>query len=343
MTDSRNNDPMQDEQTDDNGFRVASAAGSMLRRMRDQETDENEQFDPSGRFTPDVPISADELKLMRELQERGTTATPQITERKALGQAEVPPDRPDKETTGSMSLFPDLPPELRPQRPDGTGALTLRDIEEMERLGTTPLLTKIASKQAKVAIEHLQEGMAKVAQEFSDGQINHGQFQAVYTRYAEQRAMIERMRSTDPKSTAWKDSLPARGQTAYLRRQFAAHVMGCLIVDNMQASTIRKFGEFDLEGELLTPILTSLQNAPLSSMGLPERSTQIEGRRWLSVAPGQYATTIVVFSMEPSAAQRTMVADLHRDFERANHRVLRLGQVTANRLVYPQRMLFDSE
>jgi hypothetical protein len=336
------------DNSDDPNYRISSAAGSLLRRIRDEAEQEeaseetpSEVFDPQGRYTPNVPLSASELKLIQELQSRQPDPIARVDERKLLGNT-APPE-PLQQTTGSMSAFPDLPPELRPQRADGTGALTMRDIQEMERKGTMPLLNKIAARQAQVAISHLQEKMEEVATEFSDGQINHAQFLAVYTRYAEQRAMIERMRNTDPRSTAWMESLIQHGETAVLRKQHQAVAVGCLIVDNMQAKIIRTFGKFDLEGDFLSPILSNLTRALLDSTGLQERATQIDGGRWLSIAPGQFATTIVIFSMEPAAAQRTAVGDLHRDFERANFRVLSNGQAQPSRLVYPHRLLFEDE
>jgi hypothetical protein len=336
------------DSSDDPNFRISPTAGSLLRRMqRDREQAEadetpSEAFDPEGRHTPNVPLSAAELKLMQQLQHRPPDAAARIDERKMLG--ETPPPEPSlHQTTGSMSAFPDLPPELRPQRADGTGALTMRDIEEMQRKGTMPLLNKIAARQTQVAIEHLQQKMEEIATEFSDGAINHAQFLAVYTRYAEQRAMIEKMRSTDPRSTAWKESLIPHGETAVLRKQHQAAAIGCLLVENMQAKIIRTFGKFDLEGDFLSPILSNLTRALLDTTGLQERSTQIDGGRWLSIAPGQFATTIVIFSLEPAAAQRSAVADLHRDFERANFRVLRNGQAQPSKLVYPHRLLFEEE
>jgi hypothetical protein len=334
-----------DGTSDDPNYRISPTAGSLLRRMqRDKEADQTptEDFDPHGRYTPNVPLSAAELKLMQELQERPQEAAARVDERKILGESPLT-EAPLHQTTGSMSAFPDLPPELRPQRADGTGALTMRDIEEMERKGTMPLLNKIAARQTQVAIEHLQQKMEEIATEFSDGAINHAQFMAVYTRYAEQRAMIEKIRSTDPRSTAWKDALIQHGETGVLRKQHQAAAIGCLIVENMRATIIHTFGKFDLEGDFLSPILSNLTRALLDSNGLQERTTQIDGGRWLSIAPGQFSTTIVIFSLEPAAAQRTAVAELHRDFERANFRVLRNGQAQPGRLIYPHLLLFEEE
>jgi hypothetical protein len=306
------------------------------------DAEDSREMDQDVRQTPTVPISAAEIKLMQELQARQGEMPVRKEERKILGAPPAPPtSAPPKELTDSLTAFPDLPPELKPQRPDGTGVLTYRDIEEMERMGTTPLLTKVAAKQAKVAVDHLEQKMSRTAEEFGQGRINNAQFQAVYMRYAEQRAMIERMRSSDPSSLAWRDKMPARGETAFLRKQYAAHMVGCLIVQNAQAKIIRTFGTFDLQGDLLTPMLSNLQRPLIDSPDKRQRSTQIEGGRWVSIAPGEFTTTIAIFSHEPSAAQRTSLADVHQDFERANYRVLKLGQIQPSRLVYPQRMMFE--
>jgi hypothetical protein len=313
--------------------------------MNDPRTDvPDENGDDEPRHTPAVPISAAEVRMMQELQARKDALQPPRSERRFLGDASPSPaPQPKREPTDNLSPFPDLPPELKPQRADGTGVLTYKDIEDMEQMGTTPLLTKVAAKQAKVATAHLQQKMATTVEEFASGKINNAQFQAIYLRYAEQRAMIARIHSADPRSTAWRDKMPVRGETAFLRKQYAAHALGCLIVENAQAKIIRTFGTFDLQGDLLTPLLSNLHRAMVDAPDPRERSTQIDGGRWLSLAPGEFTTTIAIFSHEPSAAQRSQLADLHRDFERANYRVLKIRQFQPSRLVYPQRMLFEEE
>lgn len=306
--------------------------------------EENSDGTDAPHHTPAVPISAAEVRLMQELQARKDAVASPSADRRFLGSTPQPSaPTPKPEPTDNLSPFPDLPAELKPKRADGTGVLTYADIEDMERMGTTPLLTKVAAKQAKVATAHLQQKMATTVAEFAEGKINNAQFQAVYLRYAEQRAMIERIHSADPRSTAWRDKMPVRGETAFLRKQYAAHAVGCLIVENAQAKIIRTFGAFDLQGDLLTPLLSNLHRPMLDAPDPRERSTQIDGGRWLSLAPGEFTTSIVIFSHEPSAAQRNQLADLQRDFERANFRVLKIRQFQPSRLVYPQRMLFEEE
>jgi hypothetical protein len=260
-----------------------------------------------------------------------------------LQPAPLSPAAPGESDSAVSTLFPDLPSELKPQRADGSGALTLRDLTELERSGARLPMGADESVRAEQAVMHLKRKMAAVAAEFADGQINHAQFQAIYTRYCEQWAVIERIRSATPGATAWH-SITDEGETAFLRQQFAAHVVGCVLVDNLPGAFIRTFGQFDIPSDFLAPILGSLQDAWQDSSRLGcERSTQIEGGRWLTVVPGAYASTIVVFSQEPSAAQRAMICDLNADFERANLRALKTASADPARLVYPHRTLFEDE
>lgn len=326
----------QPEESGQPGFRISKAAGSMLRRSLGEApggAEESQTTQPAS----DVPISAHERALIEALQAQ----QPQITARPQQGprllSSEPPPPAPDE------SPFPDLPPELKPQRADGTGSLTLRDIRELDRGNTTtPLITPDEARRADEAIEHLQSKMMVIANEFASGDINQAQFQAIYTRYCEQRAMIERIRTRDPEFKAWQ-AVASEGATGFLRQQFAAYVVGCGIANNQTGEFIRVFGDFRLDDDLMQSLLVSLQEHPAESLGSRERSTQIQRGRWLSIAPGNYATTIVIFSHEPSAAQREVIADLNRDFERANHRALKIGTINPKLLVYPHRTLFEEQ
>lgn len=248
-----------------------------------------------------------------------------------------------EEEEDDETAFPDLPPELKPQRADGTGTLTKRDVREIDQTGILPHLSPAEVRRADQALEHLESKMNIIAAEFTGGQINHAQFQAIYTRYCEQRNFIERIRSRDPQFGAW-DAVATEGATASLRKQLAALVLGCAIVDNRLGEVIRTFGDFRLESDMLEGIVSSLQEMTQERNGSAERSTQIEGGRWLSIVSGDFCSTIVIFSHEPSKAQRKTIADIHGDFEHANQRSLKKMAVHHPAgMVYPHRTLFDEE
>jgi hypothetical protein len=223
---------------------------------------------------------------------------------------------------GTAHLFPDVPQELMPPSLD-RGQMTAQE-----------------TRNASQAIEHLQRKMLSVSQELAQGKINQSQFQAIYIRYTEQKLIIERILAQDPGSDAWQNVAVA-GYTGFLRSQYAAHVVGMLVIEIQSAVTLHKLGNFDLPDALLVPILSSLVGGRTAAFEAGARSTQIEGGRWLCFVPGEYCASIVIFSHEPSPSQVATISGLHRDFERANRQHLMAGRANPAKLVFPQRALFD--
>jgi len=223
---------------------------------------------------------------------------------------------------GTGRLLPDVPAELRPPSLD-------RD-----------LLTAQDERNAAEAIRHLQDKMTAISRELAEGKINQSQFQAIYTRYVEQRAIIERLLAADPRTDKWK-SVAASGYSGFLRLQYEARVVGMLIIEMATARTLNTLGEFDLPRELLVPILTSLVSGRTPAFEAGTRSTLIEGGRWLSFVPGELSAAVVLFSQEPSPAQLKTITDLHRDFERINRALLTAGGSDASRMAFPYVALFE--
>jgi hypothetical protein len=201
-------------------------------------------------------------------------------------------------------------------------------------------LTEQETRNATQALAHLQEKMIGVSVELAQGKINQSQFQAIYTRYCEQKLIIEKLLADDPNTDAWQN-VATDGHSGFLRRQYAAHVVGMLIIEIASSMTLRKLGDFDLPRELLVPILSSLMAGKSPQYEAGTRSTQIEGGRWLCFVPGEFAASIIVFSYEPSPVQLRTVMDLHRDFERINHGHLASGQADPYQLTFPQVVLFE--
>jgi hypothetical protein len=223
----------------------------------------------------------------------------------------------------SAELFPDLPGDLVPT---GT-ALVAADEADRQR-----------AEQASVM---MQDKMIAVIQEFSGGQINQAQFQAVYTRYAAQKSILQKIAAGGLSASAWQQALESDSSTGFLRRQLASQVIGLCLISVQNGTTIQRLGRFDLPGDLLVPILTSLiSGAGFASYEEGIKTTLIEGGRWLSLVPGDFAASVVIFSREPSANQLQSIIALHRDFEQANRAMLMRGEINPARLAYPQTVLF---
>jgi hypothetical protein len=70
------------------------------------------------------------------------------------------------------------------------------------------------------ALNSLRQKMETIADEFGKGKINRAQFYAIYNRYREQRAIVERMLEKNPDSNAWKQVIGVKGHTGFLRSHY---------------------------------------------------------------------------------------------------------------------------
>ncbi len=194
------------------------------------------------------------------------------------------------------------------------------------------------AQQAEGALEALDEKMVQVARELNEGRINQAQFQAIFTHYAEQRAVIGRLLKRNPNSDAWK-RVAVEGHTAFLRKQHAAEVSGVVVFDMWTGSPLKLLGDCLLDGEAMASLMANLQRSPGEQSAEQSSSTQIDGGRWLAYISGAYAATLVVYTSEPSVAQREVQLALHRQFEQTNRQMLEAGQPDPQRLSFPQDAL----
>jgi len=226
------------------------------------------------------------------------------------------------EGSSTARFFPDIPRNLHPRSLNG-GEF---DADE--------------TQQAQQALALIGSKMTAITLEYADGHINQAQFQAIYLRYCEQRVIIERILDKDPQSTAWQ-AITEAGSTTLLRRRYAAHADGMLLIEIRNGETIRSLGVFDLATDLLVPILSTLIERSVRPFDEGAKSTLLEGGRWLTFIPGELTASIVIFSQEPAGQQLRSLVDFHRDFECANQAALRAGKSDPARLVYPQEALFQ--
>jgi hypothetical protein len=190
-------------------------------------------------------------------------------------------------------------------------------------------------------MNELRHKMEAVADEFAQGVINRAQFNAVYKRYAEQRSIIERLLERNPESEAWRQVISAQGHTNVLRTQYEAQPLYFLIYAHGKREPIMSGGENPKDAEII-PVLKRVweqTNKPKAGLG----RKQLERGYWLILATGEYTATAVVFSQEPAITQAKLVRDLHADFERANQSVMARGWIVQERMVFPQRSLFEDQ
>lgn len=190
------------------------------------------------------------------------------------------------------------------------------------------------------ALSNLRAKMERVANEYASGKINRAQFNAMYGRYSEQRAIIERLIERNPNSAAWKQVIGAVGHTGFLRQHFEAQVLYYMIYRHEDFTPLMMGGKVTPSADEIAPVvqkLWSLKDRPKA--GLARRA--MGENHWLILALGEYTVTLVLFQLEPSVSQANLVRDLHNDFERANNAALARGTTRLDRMVFPQRALVE--
>jgi len=196
------------------------------------------------------------------------------------------------------------------------------------------------AQDPNAALNAIRIKMEVIADEFAQGKINSVQFHVLYKRYSEQRTIIEKLIERDPEGDAWQRVMNLKGQTGFLRSQYAAQAQYYAVVRAGSPRPMMSGGKVTPDEALIAAMagkLWALPNRP--TPGLARKP--LPNGEWVIVATGAHAGTFVVFSLEPSNAQARLVRDLHADFERANAFALGRGQVVAERMVFPQRALAE--
>lgn len=183
--------------------------------------------------------------------------------------------------------------------------------------------------------------METIADEFAAGKLNRDQFYALHRRYSEQRAIIEKLLERNPETDAWRQVVNNQGQTGFLRTHFAARPLYFVAYRNGERLPLLHAGSEQPDYAMLDLVLLPvwrMANRPRQGLG----RKPIGEQKWLILATGAFASTVVVWSTEPSLGQARLVRDLHADFERANQTALARGMTAPEKLVFPQRALMQT-
>jgi hypothetical protein len=270
----------------------------------------------------------------------------------------VTPSKPgdDERTDDEFPMSPAAGSLLRRFHPSGSGGdapptspppgdeasetqaspFTVEDLESVDLAHVDSEQTGPMVSDPGAALKRIEGKMARTKQELAAGKINQAQFQAVYTHYAEQKALIRRLLDRGQRTGAVQRAVAAgTGHTGFLRRHHEARLMGLAVFDNQTGTHIHVMGLFEVPRSMIAPLLSHLGEIK------DTRCTQIAGGHWLAYVGGRRATTLAVFSAEPSAHQLAGQAALHAAFERDNADLLRMGYLDPDALTFPQAGLFD--
>lgn len=189
------------------------------------------------------------------------------------------------------------------------------------------------------ALEVLRRKMERVANEYAAGKLNRAQFNAIYGRYSEQRTIIERLIERNPNNRAWQQ-VAAPGHTSFLMDHFAARILYYVVYQINAPALLMMGGQQQPDMSHIEPVVRTLLRMPeRPRTGLARKS--LGSGQWLVLALGEFTVTMVMFMLEPSAAQLNRIRDLHADFERANRQAFLRDTRSLDKMVFPQRALVE--
>ncbi len=254
--------------------------------------------------------------------------------------AEVAPPPPPPKRLGTSPIRPPVPQNSLPTNDAQPIIPKPRSTQTVDAI---PQINTVEERlQAEAALEKLREKTALVAAEFAEGKLNRAQFVAMYAHYNEKRTIIEKLLARDPGTSAWQ-SVAKPGHTTFLRAHFEARVLSYAIYEQSRNAghLITSQGLPLVSEDLSAKIIAAITILKRSHSKLNAQRKEIGDGHWAVFVPGLFTTAIVVFSLEPSSRQSTLIQDLHRDFERANRRTLERNIFEPEQLVFPHRALFE--
>lgn len=244
-----------------------------------------------------------------------------------------PPEPPGEDDSPVSPIRPAVNDDIQPQAPLTPSV--------PDRKATSELSPREQLQRVEEALINLREKMSQVAAEYAAGTINQAQFDAIYTRYSEQRDITERLLARDPGTDAWQSVIQS-GHTQFLREHYEARVISYAIYDQVTAALISVTGPLQIKSAQARAVIARLR-AVRERRGDnpgPAQKKLADGRTVLFV-PGALSVAAVIFSRTPAAGQVNRVQDMHRDFERANQHALRQQDYATGRMVFPHRALFE--
>jgi hypothetical protein len=188
------------------------------------------------------------------------------------------------------------------------------------------------SEAAEAYLEKVQAKITRLAEDFANGAINRAQFQDLYAHYQREIRTVEQV--LESKQGDWREAT-TEGQSVLIRRRKLARAEGYAIYENDSGMPLSTLGKFELEPELIVPMLSSYRAATAEMFGGGLRSTEIENGRWLCFVAGQHTTLMALFTVEPAPKQLEYLGQLHRTFESANRKLLAEPPVNPEALIYP--------
>ena len=186
--------------------------------------------------------------------------------------------------------------------------------------------------EAELYLAKVNEKINKLADDFAKGDINQQQFQKLYAHYQREIQAVAGLLELSDED--WREAV-TDGQSYVIRRKHASKARGYAIYDNESGMPISTLGKFDMDPDLIVPMLSSYRAATQEIFGAGMKTTTIENGRYLCFVPGELTTMMAVFTAEPAQRQLNFLEELHRLFEKANRPLLENPPIAAEKLIFP--------
>ena len=282
-------------------------------------------------------ISPGQLRAVRELLKEQELRITKLT-------GEAPPPFIDNPPPPQGS--PTVPAEHIPPEPDrgqvaSEPSLEAADLEKPE-LNAAEELAALhertrppqgpADPELESLLNHLDDKISRLEQDFQQGRVNASQYRAIRRHYLEQHEVALRLHQANPKSDRWKVVLE-EGKTNFLLQLNEAECRCIAFFDISDRSRVYVQGDLPQAAEEAVRFLSTFGHPPGEQPSGRMFATQTEEGDNLLLIPGRFTAALVVFSDEPPGWQVRALREVQRNFEAANHGSLERGERKA--LVFP--------
>jgi len=258
----------------------------------------------------DGAISAGQLKAVREFLREQEQQLAKITPK------HTPPFTPPPSAAQPQEQEVEVQPPVEDEEPPVLTASLLQEIDP-----------EVADR-----LTALDRKMSRLEQDFSQGQVNTSQYQAIRRHYIQQRDIALKLHQANPQSDRWRVVLE-EGKTSFLLQLNEAVCRGYALYDVRTRKRIFLQGVMDRGAEETMPLMGTF-GAPTHRPGATRMlATQTEDGTALLLIPGQHTAALIMFSQDPPGWQVRAVREIHRNFETANSAALARGERKA--LLFP--------
>jgi len=277
-------------------------------------------------------ISPGQLRAVRELLKEQEMRITKLT-------GEAPPPFIDNPSPTPPS--PAVPAEPIPQQEEAhaSDAQLAADEDELDpaaELASLRARTRVpqgpADPELEALLNHLDDKISRLEQDYQQGRINASQYRAIRRHYLEQHEVALRLHQANPKSDRWKVVLE-EGKTNFLMQLNEAECRCIAFFDISDRSQVYVQGDLPQAAEEAMRFLSTFGHPPGEQPSGRMFATQTEEGNNLLLIPGRFTAALVVFSDEPPGWQVRALREVQRNFEAANHGALERGERKS--LVFP--------